>query len=100
MSLKERQCPVSCLTKAYRMLALCQTFYKGEKSDINHVLRGFYPSLNVLRPGVMSFGEAPMSRPASVPFWLERWESHQADVIQRGTLVPVKGNLCDSGPEV
>ena len=32
-----------------------------------------------------------MSRPASVPFWLERWESDQADVIQRGTLVPVKG---------
>lgn len=41
-----------------------------------------------------------MSWPASVPFWLERWESHQADVIQRGTLVPVKGNLCESGPEV
>lgn len=31
MILKERQCPVSCLTEAYRVLALCQTFYKGEK---------------------------------------------------------------------
>lgn len=38
MILKERQCPVSCSTEAYRVPALCQTFYKGEKSDISHVL--------------------------------------------------------------
>lgn len=25
------------------MLALCQTFYKGEKSDINHVLTRLLP---------------------------------------------------------
>lgn len=54
---------------------------QGKKKGPKLCEQGFYLSLNVLRPRAMSFRESVMPCPASVPFWLERWESHLADVI-------------------